>query len=201
MRRSFIATVLLAVALPAVAAPRDDTFNRFVSPRLDGVPVAVDNAVTGQTWSAWSYAQSGEFDLALSVRGADGRWSRPVLLGESDGIDQVDPALAVDPSGVVYVAYTERGTGNVHIAVLASPSGNWTRFVSVATSEGSAASPSMKIVGDRLVVAFRAGRGVEIHDFALLAPNSMLGIDDGPDPFGGAGASGGGSTKGWKRRN
>jgi hypothetical protein len=200
VRSAIVATVLLAIALPVAAAPRDEAFNRFVSPRIDGIPVTLENIVTGQTWTAWSYAQSGETDLALSVRESDGSWSRPVFLGERDGADQIDPALIADPNGVLYVAYAERGTGTVQIAALRDAAASWSRVVSIETTAGPVASPTLKIVGGRLVVAFRAGRSVEIHDFALIAPNSALGIDDGPDPFGGAGQSGGGSAKGWKSR-
>lgn len=200
MRSTLVAAVLLAVALPVAAAPRDDVFNRFVSPRYDGVPVGIDNAVTGQAWSAWSYAQSGELDLALSARDADGRWTRPVFLGERDGVDQIDPDLVADANGVVYVAYAERGTGTVRVAALRTATAAWSSVARIHTTAGPASSPSMKIVGGRLVVAFRAGREVEIHDFPLLAPNATLGIDDGPDPFGGAGQSGDGNATGWKKR-
>ncbi|HEX6852261.1 MAG TPA: hypothetical protein VF139_12740 [Candidatus Polarisedimenticolaceae bacterium] len=200
MRSSVVAAILVAVALPASAAPRDDAFNRYVSPRLDGTPVTVENVATGQTWTAWSYAQSGELDLALSVREGDGRWSPPRFLGERDGVDQIDPALIADAAGVVYLAYAERGTGKVHIAALPHASATWNRVTSFETTAGPVAAPSLKIVGGRLVIAFRAGRTVEIHDLALIAPNSALGIDDGPDPFGGAGQNGNGGTRGWKGR-
>lgn len=200
MRSTIVATVLLALALPATAAPRDEAFNRFVSPRIDGVPVSLENAANGQVWSAWSYAQFGERDLALSMRDADGRWTRPVFLGERDGLDQVDPSLAADAAGVVYVAYAERGTGTVRVAALRAPGGAWSDMASIESTAGPASATSLRIVGGRLVVAFRAGRNVEIHDFPLLAPNTPQGIDDGPDPFGGAGQSGDGSAKGWKKR-
>lgn len=200
MRSSSLAAFVFVLAAPAAAAPPQDGPHRWVSPRLDGTPVVVENLVHGQAWSAWAYASSGELDLALSSRDADGRWSAPVFLGSGDGIDQIDPALAADGRGVVYVAYAERGAGRIQIAALPSPAASWRSVATIESASGIVAAPSLKLIGDRLVVAFRAGREVEIHDFPLLASESTLGIDDGPDPFGNGPSSDGneGSSRAWK---
>jgi hypothetical protein len=202
VRNTSLAAVLLVLALPASAAPRYDGSNHFVSPRLDGTPVIVENAVTGQTWSAWSYANSGELDLALSFRDAGGRWSTPILLGEGDGIDQIDPALLTDARGVVYLAYAERGTGRVRVAALASAASAWRAVATIESAAGAVAAPALKLVGDRLVLAFRAGRDVEIHELPPFLANDTLGIDDGPDPFGNGptGSGQGNGSQGWKPR-
>lgn len=207
MRSESLAAVLFVLALPAAAAPAYDGSNRFVSPRLDGAPVLVENAVTGQTWSAWSYSSRGELDLALSVLQSDGRWSPPVFLGQNDRVDQIDPALTVDSRGVVYLAYAERGTGRVHVAVLPNARSTWSEIAMFSSTQAAVAAPALQVVGDRLVVAFRSGRGVELRDLPLYVQNGTMGIDDGPDPFGNghdSGNQGGGNgstpTREWKPR-
>lgn len=201
MCNSSLKAFLLVLAVPAAAAaPLQDGPNRWVSPRLDSTPVVVEDAVHGQAWAAWTYANSGELDIALSSRDADGRWSAPVFLGSGDGIDQFDPALVVDGRGVVYVAYAERGARRIQIAALPSPFASWRSVATIETASGTVATPSLKVIGDRLVVAFRAGREVQIHDFPLIALQSTRGIDDGPDPFGNgpSGDGSGGSPMLWK---
>lgn len=181
-----VAVVALTITLPAAAASRYDGSNRFVSPRIDGDPVVIQNASSGEVWSAWAYAQGGEFDIALSSRDAAGRWSSPVFIGRGDRADQIEPALAADGAGVIYLAYSDRGTGRIRIAVLAPTAGAWRPFAEIPATEGTAAAPAIRVVGNRLVVAFRAARSVEIVDVPLFGAISTDGIDDGPDPFGGA---------------
>src|SRR5262245_57232333 len=144
-RRSFRALCLFAVAGAGVCAlaagPRD-----YV-PRLDSTPTMA-SGLDGRTWSAWSYRATGEFDIAISVRALDGTWSPVTFLGRRDGIDQVEPAIAVDADGNVYVAFATRSPQRIWTSVLPSGQSTWSQPFSVTLEEG-ATSPAVRVVRDR----------------------------------------------------
>ena len=192
----FAAAVVLASAIAAslsdAAAPRAPEPGRVPTPgvlpiadhlsQIDG-PVATTLAPDGRLWAVWSYRFAGEFDVAIVSRdAAGGVWSQPSFFGRRDGVDQLEPSLAVDGSGSVYLAYS---TGNPHaVAVTTLPAGSsvWTQPV-VLSSHPGVATPSIRLVRDRLVVAYRTSRGVALTDLPALPPPAMLprGIQDGPD--------------------
>src|SRR5262245_31473120 len=97
-RRSFrllcIAGAVGAGLCALAAGPAGTAHSRDYVPRLDGMPVTAAG-LDGRTWSAWSYRGTGEFDIAISVRGVDGSWSPAAFLGRLDGIDQIEPSIAI----------------------------------------------------------------------------------------------------------
>jgi len=155
-------------------------------PELDGPAV---RAVTddGQNWIAWSYRNGSDFDIAVAEF-ADGAWSEPVLLDSNDGLDQVEPVLATDASGNLYLAYTVRSLGVVRFTVFSAATRSWSPPVRLSAFEQFAGQPSMQFVGDRLVVAFREGGRVRI---VTLEQHQIFDKDgrkivDGPDPINGS---------------
>lgn len=181
--------LLLSVSLALPADVRDrGRPHRYLPGSLDGALVQVDNPVDGRTWSAWSYRNGGEYDLALSVSGGDEAWSEPIFIGLDDGRDQVEPALAVDAWGVVVLAWTDRTSGQILASTLALGSDAWAAPVALTAPGVRAQAAALHIIGDDLVVAYRVGSRVEMiqrwigHETA--GTNSIY---DGPDPTGNTG--------------
>ena len=197
-----ITALVLAFCLASfslAAAQLRDPPRRYNPRSLDGALVTVFNAVDGRTWSAWAYRAGAEYDIAISYRDDSGAWSEPVFLGAHDRGDQVHPALVADPTGNLYLAYTDRGTGAVVLTALPVGSDTWFEPVPVTRADERGHLPALSVVRDRLVIAFRAGTGIIIRDFPLLPASHTGGsINDGPDPWGwgmtggdGGGAGGG----------
>lgn len=187
----FVSILFVAVSALAVGDVRADGPQRFIVPSLDGPPAIVENPVDGKAYSAWAYRSGGQFDIAVSVRDASGNWSRPSFFGRFDGADQKSPALAVDGSGHVYLAFASSDSGRVVLATLALDAASWSAPIAVSPEGVRAVSPAVQIIGDRLVVAFRIGARVGLVDLPLIGSDAtMQGIQDGPDPVGGKEPSG-----------
>jgi hypothetical protein len=191
-RRSFglFATAgLLSVGVSAWAGGGAPTsFSRDYVPRLDGAPTSVITA-DGRTLSVWSYRASGEFDLAIAVRDAGGVWGPTSFLGRRDGVDQVEPSVAIDGAGNVYVAYATRAPQRIWTAVLPAGGSTWSVPTLISPEEG--ALPALRVVLDRVVIAYRTARSIRIVDLPVyVAPNSPDGIQDGPEPTGPLGNDG-----------
>lgn len=175
---------------------------------LDGPPAVVEIEADGSAWAAWAWRSGVEFDLALSHRDANGLWGRPTFLGRGDGVDQVEPALASDAVGTLYLVFAERPSGRLMLSVLPAGYSDWSLPLAVAHESEIAASPTLRVLGDRLILAYRVGRDVRIRFLPVWSAPAFvpLGIQDGPDPVGPSGAvptdggSGnqGGSTPGAK---
>jgi len=148
--------------------------------------VQATSPLDGRVWSAWAYRNGAEYDIAVSTLDEDGDWSEPVYFGGGDGLDQVQPAIVSDELGNLYLAFVQGDPSRVWISVLTPGSSNWTTPVVVTGLARRAHSPGMRVVGSRLVLAFRTGRdGVEILDFPLLGNGTHDGgFTDGPDPVG-----------------
>lgn len=153
-------------------------------PEFDG-PMTTLAGPDGRTWAAWAYRASHEFDIAISSHDASTTiWSSPVFLGHGNGSDDVDPALAVDSLGTVYLAFATTNPPRVAVATLAIGSTTWTEPVIVSGAE-AAAAPNLMIVGDRLIVAYRTARGVGLIQLPTPGSvNEIHGIGDGTDPLG-----------------
>lgn len=151
----------------------------------DGAPV-VAAAPDGTRWSAWAYRSAGEYSVAVAVTDDHGLWSDPVFFGLDDGVDQVQPDLQVDADGNFYLAFAVRQTGAVHVSALPAWREGWFEPQRVTEFARSASSPALRVVGDRLVMAYHAGRdGIEMLDWPLLTPPVVGpdGIQEGPDGF------------------
>jgi len=165
------------------AGPRQGRLpDRFLPTSQDEPPVLAEGPA-GTMWSAWGWFERGEYDIAVAFRSAEGVWDEPRFLGRGDGFDQRDAALAVDQAGTVYVAFTLEPLDEVRFAVLPSWSDSWIGPVTVSESGSASGSPALRIVGGRLILAFRTGDDVRILDIPLLAEPRLgtNGIQEGPD--------------------
>jgi hypothetical protein len=185
LRACLILCVAAALTGSAAAAPAAKGVRPTDHiPGFDG-PMTTVAGPDGRTWVAWAYRSSHESDIAISVQdGTTTAWSEPVFLGHGNGFDDVDPALAVDSRGAIYLAFTTTSPSRVAVATLAIGSTTWSKPVVVSGAE-AAASPSLMIVGDRLIVAYRTARGVGLIQLPTLgSANEIDGLGDGTDPFG-----------------
>jgi len=161
-------------------------------PQLDG-PVTTVTAPDGRTFASWAYRASGEFDIAVTVRDADSQtWAAPVFFGRRNGADELQPAMTVDSHGTVYVAFTTASPSRVKLSVLRPGSDVWSEPVTVSGND-IASSPTLMIVGERLIVGYRTARGVGLINLPVSdGGNQLNGIQDGPDAAGPAGIKGSG---------
>jgi len=181
MRKACSLVVLLCLAGSVFAGARDvGQPARFV-PQMDGLPVQLMNPVDGALWAAWTYRNGAESDIAISSIERHGSWSEPTLLGLDDGINQVQPALAVDAFGTLYLAYSEQRTGRIVVSSRAVWDSAWTTPVAVASG---GAAPSLRVVGSTLVLAHRAGLTTHILELPLRSLAMEGTTSDGPDPVG-----------------
>jgi hypothetical protein len=189
-----MAAALAGSALAASVARRSDSGPAAKAsvasdhiPEFDG-PMTTVAGSDGRTWAAWAFRAAHEFDVAVSSLDQSATaWSPPVFFGRRNGSDDVDPVLAVDSRGSVYLAFAATNPPRVLVATLAMGSTIWSEPVIVSGPE-PASSPALLLVGDRLVVAYRTAQGV-----AMVAPptiggaNQINGIQDSPegvDPLG-----------------
>lgn len=172
--------LLSAVALAAGGHRMPD---RYAPGSLDGTPIVVEDAAHGRTWSAWAYRNGAEYDIAVSVLDGSGVWSEPVLFGRDDGVDQTDPALAIDADGTVYLAFAVADARVIRFATLREGTGSWIGPVTAAHTQGAAGAPALLLVADRAVLAYRDGESVRMLAFRRLAAGaiSTFGIQEGPD--------------------
>ena len=185
----FLATSL-SMGLVATAFADDSLVPRRYNPRsLDRSLTVLELPDASAVWSAWSYRNQGEFDLAVSVRQADGIWSEPEWIGFGDGIDQSHPALAADASGHLYLAWSEARLGRVLMSMRPRSAASWSTPIVLTDPDAHGTSPSLAIVGGQLVAAWREGADVEIRDLGpTLAASAgdvvTRTIQDGADPLG-----------------
>jgi hypothetical protein len=184
----FIATASAgsAIAAPAAKEPpaRPSARGSVLAdhiPQLDG-PIVLTAGPLGRTWATWSYRASGEFDIAVSSRDANASsWSAPTFFGRRNGSDETDPAMVVDSRGAAYIAFSTTNPPRVAVATLAAGSRDWSESVIVSGAD-AASSPALRLVGDRLIVAFRTPRGIRMVDLPTFwSGNQVDGIQDGPD--------------------
>jgi hypothetical protein len=162
--------------------------HRFAPEARDGGLVQIQSPTDGRTWAAWAYRNGAEFDLAISFTDRAGFWSEPVFVGLDDGSDQIQPALAVDRLGTVYLAFVDRASDVIVITALRAGTQVWSMRTALTEPAAHGRWPSLAVVGNRLVVAYRSGDEVQIMDLPLLPALSPAattqGINDGPDPTG-----------------
>lgn len=190
-RRAFLSFVLALLAFvgsavaapvkssPAGSSPRSAPPAEFASD-IDG-SLTTSMGPGGREWAVWSFRAPGEFDIAVAFRDGRGLWSTPSFVGRRDRLDEVDPVITVDALGTVYAAFATRGAGHVSLAVLPAGASTWLGPAVISGAE-VASSPAIRIVGDRVVVAFRTAAGVGIAEFPIAgSPAQIFGIQDGPD--------------------
>jgi hypothetical protein len=185
-RKRALASLLLCFALPGwiatLAATTDGGLpDRYIQRGFDGSPVLITNDVDGRTWAAWSYRSCGEFDIALAYRDGHGLWSEPTFLGRFDGRDQIQPTLAADGSGNVYVAYRTTGSGQITVSVLPIGTAEW-RPYRVFESGLASSRPALRVTSGGILLAYLVSGRIAFVEFPFLAPPVIThGIQEGPD--------------------
>jgi hypothetical protein len=175
--------LVACLAASASAAPNTQRFNGPGHvPEIDGAMLTL-TAPDGRSFSAWAYRATGEFDIAVAVRESGATsWNSPVFYGHRNGTDEIQPVMTVDALGNLYLAFTTGNPTRVSVAVLPAGSNAWSDAVAISGTD-VASSPSLRVVGNRLIVAFRNARGVGIADLPTLGTGSQTeGIQEGPDP-------------------
>lgn len=183
---------LLVVSSLVLAGPAKP--DRYQPESLDQQLAQLVSPADGRVWSAWSYRNGSQYDIAVTVSDGSGYRVRPVFFGLHDGVDQTAPALAFDVDGNVYLAYSQGSPGRILLTALAAGADTWTTPVAVTASSVDAASPSLRVIGGRLALAFSQGpAGLQILDLPLFSPGFLggSGFTDGPDPVGNTGGDSG----------
>jgi len=184
-RMTLIVMAALALLVSATFANAQSAVPHRFQPTHDTGLVSKVNPVDGTTWSAWTYRQGAETDIAVASRNTDGTWNEPTLFGADDRIEQSQPALTIDHNGNVYVAWAEPNTGRVLVTAWGSATHYWTspKVVNRARVHGS--SPALMIAAQRrLVVGFVGNGTARLVEYRLLPKGVQTQMEDGPDPVG-----------------
>jgi hypothetical protein len=179
-RRLTLILTLAALAPLAHARSSDDRPTRFLG--NDHGLVTAANPLDARLWAAWSYRTGAETDIAVSARDAAGTWSEPVFLGLGDGRNQLDPVLAFDAAGNLYLAHSVKETGEVFVLKLAVGATRMSAPLLVSLPGEKATSPTLMLADNYLIIGYRVGSRVMMRAVTLAAA-SPLGIQDGPDGF------------------
>jgi hypothetical protein len=180
--------VILACGWAAAGERLADLPRRHSAAAQDRQPVTA-TLDSGAAWSAWAYRISGEYAIALSFRDPDGVWSEPSFIGLDDRLDQIAPTIAADAEGNLYLGYAVRETGEIFVSATRAGTQRWFEPQRVTNPDERAGSPTFRVVGDSLVMGYRAGREIRLLDWPLLTTYSpgggmtTEGIQDGPDGF------------------
>jgi hypothetical protein len=189
MRKHIVALVavlaVLSVCTSVFAAGARGLPNRYLPRSIDGPIRMIDLPDSGTTVATWAYRNGAEYDIAISTSGANGEWSDPIFLGHNDGRDQVEPVLAADANGNLYVAFTDRGEDRVMMAYRPADRTDWTHPWAITPQGVGAETPGVLVVGDRLIVAVKIGRAIQMIDMPVFSSGSTARtINDSPDPIG-----------------
>jgi len=189
----------------ALAGPRGVP-HRYLPGSLDGDLRTVVRTTDGVSFAAWSYRSGAEYDIAISRSAESGLWTEPEFFGADDGVDQIDPALAVDEDGNVYLAYTDPALGGIRVAALRADGTSWGQSLALRPKAAgrSYASASLLVIDDHVALAFAEGGRTTIIDLPrrwLLGEGTISGltITESGDPVGyypGDEGSGGGNGDG-----
>lgn len=194
MRRHSIPVLALLLTLPGGSGfqAAADIPHRYRAASLDGRLAQIESPADRRLWSTWAYRSGAEYDIAVSVREADGSWSEPTFLGANNQANEIQPTLAADSVGNLYLAFAVGETGRIMLSTLRSGSSTWSAPTLVSLEAERCAAPSLRVVGGRLVAAYRCSSRVGIADLPLLPPPAPVGHvgQEGPDSFPGASDSG-----------
>lgn len=200
-RSSWTIAVLVVLCSPVFGSAEPPL--EYVA-ELDGRLVTVERQADGSTLAAWVRdgrsrdLQLTRFDPLRST------WSAPetaILPFEVS-----DPAIDIDAAGTTYLVYTDRSTETVGLAVLPAGSTVWRFDGTVSNPVALASAGTVRVVGDRVVIAFLEGNAVRIVDRPIHVSADPiesgrvdpLGIQEGPDvvdPLGRWAQGGGGKDK------
>ena len=159
---------------------------RYLPGSLDS-GLAVLRGADGATLAVWAYRSGAEYDIAFSRADAGGRWTEPTFIGAGDGVDQLEPAIAVDGDGNTLIAYTDTALGAIRLARLSADGTPAAEPVVVRSrsSRSSFSAAQLTVVGEHVIVAFRDGdrtRMIDLPRIVLVQGGALLTITESGDP-------------------
>ena len=188
--RKLVVTLVTVLALftsgtMLIAADSRGLPFRYAPRSMDGEIRLLELPDSQSTVAVWAYRSGAQYDIAISTTDANGDWSDPVFIGRDDGRNQIDPVIAADASGNVYLAYTDVAEGSVKLSTRPAGRTDWTPPVGVTPQAAQADRAGVMVVGQRLVVAYNVGRQIQMIDLPLLnGAVTVRTINDSPDPIG-----------------
>ena len=143
--------------------------------------VEVEAGAQQQRLAAWALRNGPEYNIAISVQDAEGVWSDVRIFGGNDGQDQIDPTLAIDPQGNIYLAYASED-GAISLA-LRNDRGEWQPAVRITAVGIRGSSPTLTRVGERMVLGYIVDGVVQITEVPTDSTGTTTNsFEDGPDP-------------------
>jgi len=173
-RKTVIAAFLVSLCSLALAVPQNGVARNqgtiepdYVSGADGPVTMAVD--AEGVRWAVWSYASGLERDIAVS-RNLAGTWTPPALVGEANGLLELDPVIGFLPDGRAVIAWTQssESDGITRVVFSFQAGASWSAPRDVLGGAGTASTPRLLSIGGDLILVFVNGEG-QVEMRALIA--------------------------------
>lgn len=163
---------------------RLDTPRHFRAGLSDHGLVEIEAPAQQQRLAAWALRNGPEYNIAVSVQDAEGVWSEIRVFGGNDGQDQIDPTLAIDSRGNIYLAYASQD-GTISL-VVRNVDGEWQPALRMTTVGVRGSRPTLARVGESLILGYIVDDNVKIVQIEEV-PTDSTGMntnsfEDGPDP-------------------
>jgi len=157
---------------------------RYAPNSLDGALIVVSSPLDGSGWAAWAYRSGAEYDIALSFTDSNGSWQAPMFVGANDRRNQIQPSLAADSRGTIYLAFVDGPARRLLLSTLPAGGTEWSPAVPVTGPETRASWPVLKVVGNRVILAYNSAGQTRVTDFPILGDGGLTDrVSEGPDPF------------------
>ena len=129
----------------------------------------------GGVWVVWSDYRDGDGAIYAARRDLEGEWATSVRIDDAPSGQQDRPAIAVAPSGHVFVAWLDmrNDLGDIYLTQRDPESGEWSPNIRLNTGpDGRQASPTLAIDNDGTVIVawYDEHDGATIHS-STLAPS------------------------------
>jgi hypothetical protein len=120
-----------------------------------GRPVSVADA-RGDLWIAWHEGPVGQRNIHISrLPTGSGAFDPAVIISENES-DQINPTLAVDAEGKVFVAWQEERRGNWDIYVSHAAGGaDWSVSQRISDLESNQINPALAVDGTRVYLTWQ----------------------------------------------
>jgi hypothetical protein len=127
----------------------------------------------GALFAAWQDNRRGNYDIWFARSRDNGQtWVERAgpINDDAGGADQMNPSLAVDDAGTLFIVWQDRRNGNDDIYFAASSDGGqtWTRNILVTDQPGSTSqsqrSPAIAVAGQNIYVVWEDGRSAGYGD-------------------------------------
>jgi hypothetical protein len=139
--------IMMPVSYQFVTEMRSFGRNQLVSANgnTSGRPALATDS-QGSLWAAWQAGQAGARDIYVAKRGSRlQQWNTPLRLANTAS-DRCNPALAIGPDDVLYLAWQDNRRGNWDIYVSVSADGAaWGDPIRVADSNENQVNPVIAV--------------------------------------------------------